>query len=159
MKSAAAVLLVACCVLAAGCAGTALRAGQAYQAPAGQKYKYEIVNKAQVPDEGMGIFQERLRSQLVGSGMLAGNDDPSARSVQITIGNYYMRHGATRALVGIMAGVDNMSSTIAVRDASAGKTLTSFDVESKNPTAWGTSRGMIEDHADKIVEFLKSGKP
>jgi hypothetical protein len=45
-----------------------------------------------------------------------------------------------------------------VKDAKTGTALSKFSVESKNPTAWGTSRGMIEEHADKIVNYLKSGQ-
>lgn len=92
----------------------------------------------------------RLKSQFEGS---AGAD----RKAEIVIVNYYMRHGATRALVGIMAGADNILSQVTVRDG-GGAVLGEFTVESKNPSAWGTSRGMIEEHADKIVGYLKAGK-
>ena len=43
-------------------------------------------------------------------------------------------------------------------DQANANAVSEFVVESKNPTAWGTSRGMIEDHADKIVETLTNGK-
>jgi hypothetical protein len=57
-----------------------------------------------------------------------------------------------------MAGADNILSQVTVRDAASGSVLGEFVVESKNPSAWGTSRGLIEEHADKIVSYLKSGR-
>jgi hypothetical protein len=68
-----------------------------------------------------------------------------------------MRHGATRALVGVMAGADNMQSSVQVRDKKSQAVVGEFFVESKNPTAMGTSRGMIVEHANKIVQYLRSG--
>ncbi len=72
--------------------------------------------------------------------------------------NYYMRHGAARAMVEIMAGSDNIQSRVKIKDSSTGNVLSEFTVQSKNPTAWGTSKGLIEEHADKIVATLKGAK-
>jgi hypothetical protein len=139
------------CLLAAGCAGTSLNVQKAYAPGAGEKYSYTVNPKVEVPAEALDILKARLQSQL------ADRTDPAGRKVEIAITNYYMRHGAARALVGIMAGADNMLSVVTVRDA-AGAVVGEFAVESKNPSAWGTSRGMIEEHADKIAAYLKSGK-
>jgi uncharacterized protein DUF4410 len=158
MKRVSIAAIVLCCALFAGCAGTSLRVSEQYQPSAGQRFTYDIINKAPMSDEGLAIMRERLTSQLAASGLLATSADGSARAVQIVIENYYMRHGATRAMVGVMAGSDNILSTIVVKDVKTGTALSKFEVQSKNPTAWGTSRGMIEDHADKIVNYLKSGQ-
>jgi hypothetical protein len=61
-------------------------------------------------------------------------------------------------MVGVMAGTDNIKSTIKVKDQETGKALSEFTVESKNPTAWGTARGLIEQHADEIVATLTRAK-
>jgi hypothetical protein len=58
-----------------------------------------------------------------------------------------------------MAGADNMQSSVQVKDRKTQAVVGEFAVESKNPTAMGTSRGMIIEHADKIVEYLTSGRP
>ena len=146
------------CLLLVACAGASLRVDRPYQPSPGQKFTYEIVNKAQVPAEGLGILEARLATQLTGSGLLTSRTDKSARTVEIVIENYYMRHGATRAMVGVMAGADNILSTVIVKEAGSGEVLARFQVQSSNPTALGTSRGLIEEHADKIVNYLKSGQ-
>jgi len=66
-----------------------------------------------------------------------------------------MRHGAARATAGIFAGVDNVQSTVKVKDTKTGKYLSEFTVQSKNPSSWGSAKGLIQDHADEIVKTLK----
>ena len=146
------------CLLLAGCAGTSLRVNAPYQPTAGQKFTFDIVNKEKMSDQGLTIMRERLKNQLEASGLLAANASESSRTVEITIDNYYMRHGATRATVGVMAGADKILTTIVVKEGKTQGVLSRFTVYSKNPTAWGTSQGMIEEHADKIVDYLKSGR-
>lgn len=61
---------------------------------------------------------------------------------------------ATRALVGIMAGRDKIISHVRVLDT-GGAQLASFEVESTNTTAWGTTGGLHQKHAEEIVLRLK----
>lgn len=65
-----------------------------------------------------------------------------------------MRHGAARALVGIMAGRDKIISHVRVVDAT-GTQRAAFEVESTNSTAWGTTRGLHQKHAEEIALRLK----
>jgi hypothetical protein len=148
-------LLVASLLLT-GCAGTKMSVQAPYQPTQGAALAYVVNPKVEVSDEALGILRQRLDSQLRASGLLASSAGAS-KQVEISIVNYYMRHGATRALVGVMAGADNMQSSVIVKDSTTQAVLGEFKVESSNPTAMGTSRGMIEDHADKIVAYLKSG--
>jgi hypothetical protein len=151
MRLSSAICVAFCCLALAGCAGTSLSVQKPYSSSSsGQKIAYSVNPKVEVSAEALEILDARLKTQLDGG---AGAD----RKVDIVITNYYMRHGATRAMVGIMAGADNILSQVTVRDAS-GAVLAEFTVESKNPSAWGTSRGMIEEHADKIVSYVKTGK-
>jgi len=64
-----------------------------------------------------------------------------------------MRDGAARALAGIFAGADNINTTVLIKNNDA--TVGEYVVESSNASAWGTSRGSIEKHIDKIVDYLK----
>jgi hypothetical protein len=146
-------------LLLSGCAGTAMRVQTAYQPASGDKLTYVVVPKVEVSDEALSILRQQLDSKLQGSGLLAASPAEARKSVEISITNYYMRHGATRALVGVMAGADNMQSSVQVKDRKTQAVVGEFAVESKNPTAMGTSRGMIIEHADKIVEYLTSGRP
>ncbi|HYS14747.1 MAG TPA: DUF4410 domain-containing protein [Burkholderiaceae bacterium] len=155
MKPMTALVLV-CCLAIAGCAGTSLNVQKSYGPTSGEKFSYAINPKVEVSAEALEIMETRLKSQLGDS--LQASAGQSGKNVEISITNYYMRHGATRAMVGIMAGADNILSQVTVRDAASGSVLGEFVVESKNPSAWGTSRGLIEEHADKIVSYLKSGR-
>ena len=158
MKNVLAAILVASAALLGGCAGTAAIVQSEYRLAQGEKLKLQLNTPPDASEEGMAIMRERLTSQLTANGMLAAMSDASNRAVEVNVTNYYMRHGATRFFAGGFAGADNIQSTVKVKDMTNGKVLSEFKVESKNPTAWGTSKGLIEDHADKIVAILMGAK-
>jgi len=158
MKILVATLLLVSHALLVGCAGTSATVNSEYRLAQGEKVKLQLSTPSTASEEGATIFRDRLTAQLVGRGLLAGASDGSSKTLEVTMNNYYMRHGAARAMVGIMAGADNIQSTVKVKDQATGKALSEFTVESKNPTAWGTSRGLIEEHADEIVATLAGAK-
>lgn len=145
--------------LLAGCAGTSAIVQSEYHIAQGEKLKLQLSTPLKANENGMTILRERLTTQLSSNALLAGGGDASSKTIDVNVTNYYMRHGAARALAGIMAGTDNIQSTVKVKDTATGKSLSEFTVESKNPSAWGTSKALIEEHADKIVEMLKGAKP
>jgi uncharacterized protein DUF4410 len=159
MKTSFLLSLVVTCLLMAGCAGTSIRVQTEYRPVSGEKFTYEIVNAANMSEEGLVIIRQRLNYQLASKGLLATGPQESGRKAEVAITNYYMRHGATRALVGVMAGADNIVSSIKIKDAKTSAVLGEFVVESKNPTAVGTSRGLIEEHVDLIAQYLQTGRP
>lgn len=53
-----------------------------------------------------------------------------------------------------MAGRDKIISHVRVLDTD-GAQLASFEVESTNTTAWGTTGGLHQKHAEEIVLRLK----
>jgi Domain of unknown function (DUF4410) len=149
--------LMVCASLMAGC-GTTAKIQTEYKLPQGEKLAFKVDAPQDMSAEALGILNARLTAQLTSSGLLATPADAKARSLDVKVNNYYMRHGATRALFGIMAGADNIQSTIKITDKATGSVLSEFSVESKNASAWGTSSGMLEDHADKIINTLKGSK-
>ena len=159
MKTRFLLSLVVSCLLIAGCAGTTMRVQTEYRPVAGEKFGYEIVNMAKMSEEALVIMRLRLDGELANKGLLATGPQESGRKVEIVVTNYYMRHGAARSLVGVMAGADNITSTVKVKDGKTNAVLGEFVVESKNPTALGTSRGLVEGHADLIVRYLQTGRP
>lgn len=158
MRRLSASILLVALALVAGCAGTSATLQSDYKLAANERLALNLVTPTNASEEGMAILRERLTTQLSSSGLLASASDPQARTVEVVVTNYYMRHGAARALVGIMAGVDNIQSTIKLKDKASDKVLWEFKVQSENPSAWGTSRGMIQDHADEIVSTLRGVK-
>lgn len=150
-------VLITLALVITGCSTTAnIRSD--YKLVAGEKLELKVSAPPSATQEALQIFNARLTSQLSSSGLLAGPSDSSVRVLDVVVTNYTMRHGASRAMLGILAGSDKIQSTVQIKDRSNGAVLSEFTVESSNSTAWGTSRGTIEDHADKIVEMLKSGK-
>lgn len=139
-----------------GCIGTKSNVRSAYAPSAADRFSYSIDNVDGMSAEGLEILNAQLRDGL--GTMLAPASGIDAKRVQIRITNYYMRHGAARALVGLMAGKDNITSEVTVVDPATGQLLGSLTVVSSNATAVGTSRGLIQGHAKEIVQFLRTGK-
>ena len=151
-------LFIAASTLLTGCAGTAARIQTDYRLARGEKVKLQLSAPPTATEEGLQILRDRLTMQLSNSDLLAQTSDGSARTLQVVVTNYSLRHGAARAMLGILAGTDNLQSTVTMKDQTTSRTLSEFAVVSKNPTALGTSRALIEEHADTIVETLKGGK-
>ena len=150
--------VLALSVVLAGCAGTSLREQTPYQADPAAKVAYTLDANVAASDEGVTILRERLNERLNAARLLAANASGAARTVEITIVAYRMRHGAARALVGVMAGTDYIHSSVVIKDAQTQQVLGEARVESRNPTAWGSAQGLIQGHADAIVAYIKSGK-
>ena len=141
-------------VLGLAACSTSRQVTRAYDAAQGERFAYTINNAGGMIDEHLAALRGELDRQLTAANALAGRGDADARAVTIRIDEYRMRHGAARALVGVMAGKDTVRSTVEVRDA-AGAVLGSATIDSGNATAWGTSGGMLERHASEIVAFLR----
>ena len=141
-----------------GCYGTNLKINQKYMYASSDTFSYEIIEEAKVSEEGMAIFKIRLESNLNALKLISEEKGTSNKLIEITFNNYYMRHGAARSLVGVMAGVDNITSTVLIKDKDSGTIVGEFQVVSENPTAVMTARALIEDHADRIANYIKTGK-
>ena len=74
--------------------------------------------------------------------------------VEVTVTHYYARSDGARAWTGIMAGRDKVASRVRVFDR-GGKLVEEFEVENSNKTAFGSTAGLHEKHADAIVERLR----
>jgi hypothetical protein len=142
-----------CTLLLAAC-GTSSQVTRPYAAASGETFAYAIDNPGGMTAEDLTTLRQALDRLLAASGALAADGAGASRKVNIRIHEYRMRHGASRALVGIMAGKDTIRSTVEVRDA-GGRLLGSSEVDSGNATAWGTTGGLIEGHAEEIVGFLR----
>jgi Domain of unknown function (DUF4410) len=142
-------------IVVSGCVGTKMQVQQDYTYVASDSFSYEISDQAEVTEEGMAVFKERLDGKLEELGL---SSDEANKTIEITFTNYRMRHGASRALVGIMAGSDNITSTVLIKDNATGEVVCEMEVVSKNSTATGSAKGLIQGHADKIVNYIKNGK-
>ncbi|MBB1115885.1 DUF4410 domain-containing protein [Stenotrophomonas sp. W1S232] len=138
-------------ILLSACSTTS-RVHQAHAGFQGKSFEYQFTNRGGDNAEGIAELSRVVHNQLRTSGLV--DNGAASGKVDVTLTHYYMRHGAARALVGIMAGRDKIISHVRVMDAN-GAQLASFEVESTNSTAWGTTGGLHQKHAEEIALRLK----
>lgn len=146
-------------LLMAGCVGSSLRVNAPYQPSPGQNITFVIVDNAGTSEEALTIMRERLNDKLDTAGLLAQSAAGATRTVEIVVTNYHMRPGAAKFWVGSLAGADNILTSVVVKDAKTQVVLSRFEAETKYSSSWVTSHGLIQGHADKIVNYLKTGQP
>ncbi|WP_223214384.1 MULTISPECIES: DUF4410 domain-containing protein [Xanthomonas] len=149
-KMACALTLMGASLLCACSTNSVVR--QSYKADAATTYWYQITGNDDTDAASLAMFRRQLDAKLVEAKLRGTQGAPGARQLDIRVTHYYMRSNGARFWAGIMAGRDKVKTSIEVKDA--GKTVAAFDVESTNSTAWGTSEGLIETHAEEIVERL-----
>jgi hypothetical protein len=125
----------------------------ASQAPA-HAYAYAFENHGGDDLEGIDKLDRLIQGRLLQAGIVAGMGEPSSGRVQVDLTHYYVRSNGARFWAGIMAGRDKIVSEVEVFD-DAGRQVGSFEVETTNLSAWGTTEGLMEKHADEIVGWLK----
>jgi len=141
--------------LLSGCIGTSSKVARPNAAVTGTKLWYTVDNPGGMTPEGLAVLRTRLDERFVA--VRAAEGAPDAIQVKVTVTRYRMRHGAARALVGIMAGKDTVLSTVQVLDPATGQELGRLDVESGNATAVGSAGGLLRGHADEIADFVLTG--
>jgi hypothetical protein len=122
----------------------------AQDAPA-KTYAYTFSNAGGDDEAGIARLDSFIQQRMRDAGLLA--DGAGAGKVEVTVTHYYARSDGARAWAGIMAGRDKVASTVRVLDAGGGVRET-FEVESSNATAFGSTAGLHEKHADEIVARL-----
>lgn len=151
-------LLAALAAMLTGCIGTSSKVARPNAAATDSKLWYSVENTGGMTPEGLAVLRGRLDERFVAVRALEGT--PGAVHVRVTITQYRMRHGAARALVGVMAGKDTVRSTVQVLDPATGQELGRLEVDSGNATAVGSAGGLLRGHADEIADFvLKGGAP
>lgn|GEM_PF-6937540 len=149
-----AALLVGC-VLITGCGTSAqVEARTPEHMAGGERIQLQLNASAMGDAEAVSILRERLRADLSSNGWLARGNGAANRTLEVRVTHYRMRPESTRILTGIFSGKDSIVSSVILKDA-AGRVLMHSTVESHNSLAVGTSQGLLEDHADKIVGMLR----
>lgn len=142
----------------AACIGTSSKVARPNASAVGSKLWYTVENPGGMTPEGLTVLRSRLDERFIAVRTAEGA--PDAVHVKVTVTSYYMRPGAARALVGIIAGKDRVLSTVQVIDPVTGHELGRIHVESGNATAVGSAGGLLRGHADEIADFvLKGGAP
>lgn len=146
-------IALAASILVLSACSTTSTIHQAPQLPSDQTYAYSFSNQGGDNHAGIARLDSMIQSRLRAAGLVhAGNDNPK---IEVVVKHYYVRSDGARFMAGIMAGRDKIVSNIRVV-GSDGSQIGNFDVETFNSTAWGTSDGLMEKHAEEVVSRLKS---
>ena len=136
-----------------------LKVAKEYQRSPDDLFSYSVKtdSSVEVPQETISVLEDRLTAELTKRNMFASSDSDKNRRIEITINKYNMRSDGARFWGGIFAGTDIIDTLVLVKSHDGGETLAEFTLVSKNESAWGSSKGMIEEHADLIVKYLTGG--
>ena len=143
--------LAACIALLAACSTTST-VHQSHVPDAGRVYAYSFSNQGGDDAEGAAKLDSVIQGKLRDAGLLAGGAAES--KIDIVLKHFYVRSNGARFWAGIMAGRDKIVSDVRVLDAE-GKQAGRYEVETTNATAWGTTDGLMDKHAEEIVARLK----
>jgi len=141
--------------LMSGCLGAKSKIEQNYTYKKGDSFSFEIIDQANVPEEGMNIFKNRLTENLNKLGY--GGSTPN-KVLEITFTNYHLLNTAKRAMFGLFAGSDDIKSTVKIKDKSSGNVVGQIMVETVTGSIYSSSTSIIQGHADKITDYLKTGQ-
>lgn len=164
-KLVAAILIISVSILA-GC-GTTAKIKTEYHLVQGEKFKFQYTDlpningeeRAYLPnDTGISLLHYALSKRLERDGLLASENDVTARTLEVTVTSFRIRNESAKYLSGLVPESDNIQSTVNIKEQGSGKILSEFTVESKNYTATGTLQSIINDHADSILATLKGEK-
>lgn len=122
------------------------------QAQDTSRYGYAFRNEGGDDAEGIARLDQMIRDRLRAAGLVAESGDSG--KIEVVLTHYYMRSSGARFWAGAMAGRDKIASTVRVLDAS-GAVSREFEVDHKNVTAFGSSDGLMEKHADAILAGLR----
>jgi hypothetical protein len=117
-------------------------------------YSLEAAQSIEVPDQVLETMRTQLDRRLSARNLLASERENGADQAEIVITGYRMRHGATRSLVGIMAGCDEIQSEVTVRQPGTDETVGSATFGSTECSAVIPAQKTINDHMEKIAEYL-----
>ena len=138
-----------------GCLGAKSKVEQNYTYKQGDSFTFEIIDQANVPDEGMNIFKTRLKDNLNKLGYSGSSPN---KVLEITFTNYKLLKTAKRMLLGGFAGNDNIKTAIKIIEKGNGNVVGKLMVESGTGSIYSTSTQIVQGHADKITKYLKTGQ-
>lgn len=106
-----------------------------------------------VPEHFISAIKGHLKSELSKRNLFVENSDNIYR-VDISVKEYRMRGGFTRAMFGMFAGKDGVNSTITIVDTNKNNVIGESDVSTFNLTAVGGMDDVARMHAEEIAKFL-----
>ena len=132
--------------------GTELTTLKEFKPEGMEKFSYKLKDPYIVPEKEREVFKNTLETTLREKNIFRTD---SNLVLEITFEEYFMRNASSRLMVGALAGTDNITSSVIIKNKENGQVLGQFKVISKNPTALGSKNSLIQEHVDKISSFLQ----
>lgn len=124
---------------------------QEYISNKNHTFSVSVVEDVKIARDGNKVFKDALIKRL---SEVQKYKSSSSLIVEVTFKEYYMRHGAAKAMVGIFAGVDKVVTDVRVKDRNTGKTLGKCELKTTNATAIISAASVLDQHAKQVVKFL-----
>jgi len=124
------------------------------QAPQDTLYQLRVEGHGTEDAAGLAQLEQAIRSELSQKQLLA-HPGAEGGTIEVKVTHYYARSNAARFWVGVMAGRDKIISQVRVLNP-AGELVGSFQVESTNATAMGSTEGLHRKHAEEIAATLQN---
>lgn len=109
----------------------------------------------EAPEHFLVAVKSYLRQELDRQAMYSPQ---SGKQVVITVVDYRMRSGFSRAMFGVLAGKDGIDSQVTIKDSKSGKVIGRSTVSSYNVLAVGGMEDIARMHAEEIAKFLGAKK-
>jgi hypothetical protein len=100
-----------------------------------------------------------IKKELRANQILDADGSHKDKEIEVTFVRFNMRDSSARFFSGALAGTDIIYTQVIVKDIKSGSILSKYFVETENKSAWGTSTGLMEQHAEKIVTYLTKTSP
>ena len=142
-------------LLTSGCLGSKSKIDQSYTYTKGDTFSFEIIDQANVSEEGMNIFKTRLKENL---NKLGYSGTSPNKVLEITFTNYHLLNTGNRVMFGAFAGSDNIATTVKIKEKSNGNVVGQLMVESVTGSIYSSSTSIVQGHADKITNYFKTGQ-
>ena len=141
-----------------GCASTKSTVVKRYISSDESKISITIIKdvSVSVPDNQYQLIEDNITDGLKKNGLLASNQETSKHSAVVTLHSFRIRDDAARLAVGILAGCDNIISTVTVMDKLTNDEIGKSKISINECAAWGVSDQVITKYTNGVVEYLSN---
>ena len=100
------------------------------------------------------LFESHLQRKLDELDLNAGSDPRHTHTAKIIFEEFQLRDDTERVMIGIFAGTDKVISSVEVISNAGNELVGEAIIESNNASAWASNSGLLEKHAQKVIDFL-----
>jgi len=141
-----------------GCASVDSQVSKSFVPRNGNKLSLTIKNDSgvSIPVDQYQLLETQIREGLSQNGLLAAHEKNSQYAVIVNLHTFKLRSDASRLTVGILAGCDNINSTVIVNDKITNEEIGNSQISIKECGAWGVASQVIKKYTDGVVTYLSN---